>query len=90
MPSYKELFEALTRVGDVREMDQLMHELLTPKELDDIWRRWQVMEDLYHGVPQREIAERHRMSLCKITRGSKVLQNKNSIFRKIIEKREKK
>jgi len=90
MPSYKKLFEILSRVRNARDMDRLMHELLTPKELDDVWRRWQVMEDLYKGLPQREIAERHKMSLCKITRGSRVLRAKDSICKQILEKRKKK
>ena len=87
MPQYKALFEALAKVNDVKEMDRLMHELLTPKELDDVWRRWQIMEDLCHGLPQREIAEKHHMSLCKITRGSKIIKEKNSAVRKILEKK---
>lgn len=90
MAHYKKLFEILTSVKDIKEMDKLMHELLTPKELDDLWRRWQVLEDVYRGIPQREIADRHKMSLCKITRGSKVLQNNNSICKRILEKQGKK
>lgn len=90
MPKYKKLFEILAQVKNAKEMNALLHELLTPKELEDIWRRWQVMEDLYSGIPQREIAEQHKMSLCKITRGSRVLQNKNSICKQILEKENKK
>lgn len=90
MAHYKKLFEILTSVKDGKEMDKLLHELLTPKELDDIWRRWQVLEDIQKNVPQREIAQKHKMSLCKITRGSKVLQEKDSICKRILEKQSKK
>jgi len=87
MAEYKKLFEILTRVKNQQDMDALLHELLTPRELEDIWRRWQVMRDLYNGVPQREIARRHKMSLCKITRGSRVLRSPGSICKSILEKR---
>ncbi len=86
----KALFEILASVQDARDMQRLMEELLTPKELEDIWRRWQLLEDLYRGVPQREIVERHKMSLCKITRGAKILRNKNSVCKAVIEKQMKK
>lgn len=86
MAEYKKLFEVLAHVQNRRDMDALLHELLTPRELDDIWRRWQVMRDLYDKVPQREIARRHKMSLCKITRGSKVLRSPGSICKSILEK----
>jgi len=89
MPQYKELAEVLAGVKTVGDMSRLLHELLTPKELEDIWRRWQILEDLYKGMPQREIAEKHKMSLCKITRGSKVLQEKG-VCKAVIEKRMKK
>ena len=89
MPAYKKLFEILAGVKNAHEMDKLLHELLTPKELQDIWRRWQIIEDLHHGMPQREIAERHKMSLCKITRGAKVLRAKDSICKQILEQGKK-
>lgn len=86
MPHYKKLFEILVGVKDVKEMDKLLHELLTAKELEDIWRRWQVLEDIYRKIPQRDIAQKYKMSLCKITRGSKVLQAKDSICKRILER----
>jgi TrpR family trp operon transcriptional repressor len=90
MSRYKELAEVLAGVTEAHDMQRLMQELLTPKELEDIGRRWQILKDLYAGMPQREIAERHKMSLCKVTRGSKVLQSSGSVCKAMIEKRIKK
>ncbi len=90
MPHHKALFEIFASVQDAHDMQRLMEELLTPKELEDVWRRWQLLEDLYQGVPQREIVDRHKMSLCKITRGAKILRNDNSVCKAVIEKRLKK
>ena len=89
MAKGQELFEVLAGITDTRKMRRLMQELLTPKELEDVLRRWQILNDLYQGIPQREIAERHKMSLCKVTRGSRVLQSGNSVCRAVIEKRMK-
>ena len=90
MSKYKKLFEIFTEVKNEKKMGRLLNELLTPRELEDIRRRWQVLEDVYKGVPQREIAQRHKMSLCKITRGSRILHDKESICKQILEKRIKK
>lgn len=90
MSKDKGFYEALAGVTDVRDMQRFMKELLTPKELEDVSRRWQILTDLCLGVPQREIAERHQMSLCKITRGSRVLHEKGSICKAMIEKQMKK
>jgi len=46
-----------------------------------------LMKDLYRGIPQREIAANHGISLCKITRGSKILKQKGSYCRKILSDR---
>ena len=49
--------------------------LFTPAELKEIDK----------GTTQREIAKKFRMSLCKITRGSKELNKPDSAFRKILD-----
>ncbi|MCK7512132.1 MAG: trp operon repressor [Desulfobacterales bacterium] len=46
--------------------------------------RWQLLKDLHDGMTQRSIAARYHISLCKITRGSKVLR-RNSTTRKILD-----
>lgn len=60
-------------------MNQFLEEILTPAEQKDLALRWQLMEMLEAGVPQRQIAAELGISLCKITRGAKILKAKNSI-----------
>ncbi|PID74290.1 MAG: transcriptional regulator [Deltaproteobacteria bacterium] len=81
----KELIEILAGVTDEAQMEGLLVELLTPREMKDIALRWQILKDLYLGGSQRQIAARHGMSLCKITRGSKQLKKKNSFTLKLLE-----
>lgn len=58
---------------------RLFEEVLTPAERRDVALRWELMRRLYDGEPQRRIAETLGISLCKITRGSKVLKAPNSV-----------
>ena len=74
-------------IDDPRTMKRFMKEVLTPSEIEDISKRWKVMEMLKRGLSQRAIASELGVSLCKITRGSKVLKTSGSISRKILEER---
>ncbi len=75
------IFAAIT---DAQEMESFFREIFTPKELKDLALRWQLLKELYEGQSQRGIAERHGISLCKITRGSKILKQEHSITRRIL------
>lgn len=58
--------------------------LFTPKEIADLARRWALVKALAAKIPQREIAKRFGISLCKITRGSRELKKENSAFLKML------
>lgn len=90
MQSYKELVRAFSNIDNERDMEKFLGEILTESELDALIFRWRLMKDLYHGETQRHIAEKHHISLCKITRGSKILKNKNSITLKLLKETENK
>ncbi|MFT5728875.1 MAG: TrpR family trp operon transcriptional repressor [Desulforhopalus sp.] len=81
----EELIQIISRISDEREIERLLFELLTPQELENLTMRWQILKELYLGESQRAIASRHKMSLCKITRGSKILKKKNSITAMLIK-----
>lgn len=87
MEAKEELVNIFAKVNDRQEMERLLEELLTPKEMSDLCMRWQLMKELHEGNTQRSIAAKHRMSLCKITRGSKILKKEGSAVRKILEKK---
>jgi TrpR family transcriptional regulator, trp operon repressor len=80
------LAAALVSLSDPQEMEAFLEELLTPGELCDVTLRWQLIELLAKGVSQRKIAEELQISLCKITRGSRILKNKDSISGKIVSR----
>jgi TrpR family trp operon transcriptional repressor len=80
-----EIAAVLCGIQDPKTMDQFLRELFTGGELATLELRWRLLKDLFDGTPQRKIAETHRISLCKITRGSKVLKKRGSVVRKILE-----
>jgi Trp operon repressor len=87
-----EIERVFAGIHDEREMIEFFQEIFTQKEISDLTLRWQLLKELYEGNTQRSIAERHRISLCKITRGSKVLKRDSSSTRSILDtlNREKK
>ena len=89
MKRQKEFMQIFAELDDIDDVEQFCREIFTIKELEDISLRWQLLKELHQGIPQRTIAANHRISLCKITRGSKILKEKGSITLKLLEKNHK-
>lgn len=70
---------------DAGKIQQLLTEVLTDSERKDLSLRWQLMEKLMAGQTQREIAAELHVSLCKITRGAKILKEPGSISKELIQ-----
>lgn len=82
--AYKELLKMLEESRSAPEWDALLQDLLTPKERESLAERWQIVKLLVSGMPQREIADRLGVSISKITRGSRVLQDGSGGFAKAL------
>lgn len=80
----RELLEVISLINDFDELNRFFEDIFTPAELEDISLRWKLLKDLNNGITQRKIAEKYGISLCKITRGSKILKNKTSAVFKIL------
>ncbi len=76
--------EAATLVTDPRELETFLSELLTPTELHDLVLRWELLELLEQGVSQRKVAAKLGISLCKITRGAKILKRSGSVAARVL------
>ncbi len=85
METYHDLLKVFTEITDPGQMETFCREIFSSKELKDLALRWQLLKELHEGQPQRRIAARHRISLCKITRGSKILKQENSVTKKILD-----
>jgi len=76
---------ALASVTDPAVMRRLLRELHTPGELRALGLRWRLLKLLDGGAPQRTIAARLHVSLCKITRGARILRDRGSVTRTLIK-----
>ncbi|MBU1341233.1 MAG: trp operon repressor [Proteobacteria bacterium] len=79
-----ELLKVISSIDSLDDLNRFFEDIFTPAELDDISLRWKLLKDLHDGLTQRKIAEKYGISLCKITRGSKVLKNKDSLVLKML------
>jgi TrpR family transcriptional regulator, trp operon repressor len=82
----RQLLQVVSTINDIDELERFFMDLFTPAELDDIVLRWKLLKDLHRGLTQRKIAQKYRISLCKITRGSKVLKKKDSVVGKVLHR----
>ena len=74
---YEDLLDLFASTNDRESMRLLFEDMFTDAEIKDLEIRWKLMNDLYNHVPQREIASNLHISLCRITRGSKMLKKKD-------------
>ena len=79
----------LSDIIDSDQMQEFLSEMLTPSERRDLVLRWELMRRLKKGIPQRQIAAELGISLCKITRGAKILKQDHSISKHYLNAGEK-
>jgi TrpR family transcriptional regulator, trp operon repressor len=80
-----ELSLVLSKQESPEIIEKFLESILTPREIADISKRWELVKLLDQGKTHRKIASELKISLCKITRGSKELQKNNSVFKKMID-----
>lgn len=71
----QELFRLFSVIRNPREAELLLTDLLTPKELGSIAKRWELLKELARGTQQRSVSKKLKLSISKITRGSRVLRH---------------
>ncbi len=70
----RQLAEIFSAIRSKKEAQALLTDLLTPHELRMLGKRWLELQELARGVSQREVAAKLKVSISKITRGSRVLK----------------
>lgn len=86
-PWYDDMVKLFTQVESEDDMKALFDDMFTQAEIRDFTIRWKLMNDLYEHVPQRTIAQELRISLCRITRGSRMLKKKDGYVRRRLSER---
>ncbi|MHC5082427.1 MAG: Trp family transcriptional regulator [Planctomycetota bacterium] len=82
---FEQICTILCQMEDPQQMGAFLEEILTPAERKDLSLRWELMRMLKQGVPQRQIASQLGISLCKITRGAKILKQEESISKQYLD-----
>ena len=83
----EKMIGAFCSINEPDEMKKLFSEIFTSSELDDLNLRWKLLSELGTGHTQREIAKKLGVSLCKITRGAKILKNEKSLLRTFFQEK---
>jgi len=82
----RELLHILAIARSSRETELLLDGLLTPQEMEELVKRWELMCRLVQKEPQRQIAHELGVSLGKIARGSRLVKYGPEGFRRLVER----
>jgi TrpR family transcriptional regulator, trp operon repressor len=74
---YSELLDSLLYVKNKKELNALLHGLMTQKELEELPKRLEIFKLLKKGTTQHEIAHKVGVGIATVTRGSLELQRGN-------------
>ena len=86
MKTLKQISKLVKSIDSEAEITAFLKELLTESEIETLTKRWRILEMLKEGCTQREIAKELQVSLCKVTRGAKIMKDKKSILAKYLLK----
>lgn len=70
----QQLVEILLNAKNAQDMFDLLRDLLTMSEIEEISTRLQIVKMLKQGIPQREIAEKLKVGIATVTRGSREIK----------------
>ena len=82
----KYIAQVIQKLKDETQIESFIRDLLTETEIETLSKRWCILNMLANGQTQREISKNLGVSLCKVTRGSKILKNKDSVITKFLYK----
>jgi len=76
--------EVISKFKKPEEVQEFFGEIFTQSELNDVVQRWNILKRLSENESQRTISKALSVSLCKVTRGAKILKNEQSLTRQIL------
>lgn len=86
----QELLKAFTIAAKDEELlHAFLEDLLTPKELKTLPKRWYIVRQLAKGEKQRDLAGELNIGIATITRGARELRDKNGGFAQVLRKMKK-
>lgn len=80
------LFKAVLSLTSVKETEAFFRDLCTPKEINDMSERWQIVQKLQAGKSYREIATTLNTSTTTVTRVAQWLTNGAGGYQSVLQK----
>lgn len=80
-----ELLELFCKIDDKFTMSEILSNMLTPQERDELGVRLQVFKKLLAGENQRSIARHLGVGIATVTRGSRELKYGKPGIRRVIK-----
>jgi len=78
------IVKMLSSTKNKKELKLFLIDILSPAEIDDIYNRLQIIEELtVHGSPHREVSKKFNVSISKVTRAANVTKYGSGIFRRM-------
>ena len=84
--SEKNLFEAILLIQDLKECKNFFYDLCTPSEIEEISRRWLIVNLLSEKKPYRQIASETGVSTTTVGRVARYMKYGNNGYNKILNK----
>lgn len=81
-----ELTSVFLNIHNIEQMKLFLKAILTPDELEQIKKRWQIVKLLLSGKTQRQVADILKISIAKVSRGSREIKYGNGVFQEIFKK----
>jgi len=78
----KDIFDIILGIKTKKDLKLLFEDMLTPKEYKEFENRFEILKGLKSGESQRILADRLKVGIATITKGSKVLQKEKNWFKK--------
>lgn len=86
MNNIKEIANLIYKMKSADEIYGFLSEILTESELSVLSKRWRILNMLSQGFTQREVSKELSVSLCKVTRGAKIIKDNSSVTSKYLIK----
>ena len=81
----KELIETVFKIGkDKTLLADFIKDILTPREIENISVRWQIVKRLAKGEHHQSIAQDLHLGVATVTRGSREMRKKDGGFRRAL------
>ena len=82
MPSspFRDLQRLFASIKNEKEAELFLEDMFTASERASLVERWRLIQALASGMTQRDINKKLKISISKITRGSKMLKHGSGGF----------